>query len=71
MLMQFIRYVADAFLWMLAIGFAGAGVLAIVLTAEVTKRREDIPFALLVILIGLIMLGACVGFALLGCRLLQ
>lgn len=71
MLMDFIRYVSAVLLWMMAIGSAGAGVLAIMLAFECTERREDIPFTLMVVLIGLVMLGVCAGLAFLGCRLMQ
>lgn len=71
MLIDFFRYVSAVLLWMMAIGSAGAGVLAIMLAFECATRREDIPFTLMVILIGLIMLGACAGLAFLGYRLMQ
>ena len=56
MLVDFVRYVGDAFLWAIAAGFAVSAILAMVM-AVVGTRKQDIPFAMLFVFIGLMMLG--------------
>ena len=56
MFTELVRFVSDAFLWVMAAGFAASAVLAIMM-AVVGTRKRDVPFAALIVLIGLVMLG--------------
>lgn len=70
MFMEFVRYATDAFLWIMAAGFAASAILAVVM-AVVGTRKQDVPFAMLIVFIALIMLVVSALLCLLAYRLVQ
>lgn len=71
MLTEFIRYATDAFIWIMAFGFLCSSALAMFMAVNGVRNRDDIPFALIIVFCGLILLGGCVGLCFLGVRILQ